>query len=37
MTHLNQTILDGVDPEIMDRLVSRRAAIRTGRWPITNR
>ena len=30
MTHLNQTILDGVDPEIMDRLVSRRAAIRKG-------
>ena len=30
MDNLNQTILDGVDPEIMARLVSRREAIRKG-------
>ena len=30
MTHSTQPILDGVDPEILDRLVSRRDAIRKG-------
>jgi len=30
MNSSNQPILDGVDPEIMDRLVSRRDAIRKG-------
>ncbi len=30
MTHANQPILDGVDPEIVDRLVSRRQAISRG-------
>nr|MDQ3082389.1 ferritin-like domain-containing protein [Gemmatimonadota bacterium] len=30
MTDLNPTILDGVDPEIIDRLVSRRKAISAG-------
>ena len=30
MTHLNKPILDGVDPEIVSRLVSRRQAITRG-------
>ena len=30
MTNLQQPILDGVDPEIVDRLVTRRNAIRRG-------